>query len=158
MKRSTIDIWVGLFVAAGILALLFLALKVSNPNGFNRTAGYTLTANFDNIGGLKVNAAVRSAGVVVGRVTKVRFDNTLYKAEVTMELNADNAFSTDSSAEILTAGLLGEQYLGLTTGADTTMLKSGDKINVTSSALVLEQLIGQMLFNKAGEAKPASQP
>lgn len=149
MKRGTIDFWVGLFAMAGFAALMFLALKVSTLSNLSTAQTYTLTASFENIGGLKVRAPVKSAGVVVGRVDAIELDTERYMARVTMVIDQRYRFSRDSSAEILTAGLLGEQYIGITTGADDAMLKDGDAFKITSSALVLEQLISRFLFSKA---------
>ncbi|MCB6183676.1 outer membrane lipid asymmetry maintenance protein MlaD [Leeia sp. TBRC 13508] len=158
MKRSTIDIWVGLFVAAGLAGLIFLALKVSSPNKISDDETIALTARFDNIGGLKLNAPVKSAGVVVGRVANIVFDPKRYQAAVTLKVDKSIPFSKDSSADILTAGLLGEQYIGLETGSDEQNLKNGDNITITSSALVLEQLISKFMLDKAGENKTAESP
>jgi len=153
MKRSTIDIWVGLFVAAGFAGLLFLALKVGNLASFSTAQMYQLQARFANIGGLKVRAPVKSAGVVVGRVSDIRFDNESYEAIVTFNIGASYQFPRDTSAKILTSGLLGEQYVGLEAGGDATMLKAGERLRLTQSAVVLENLIGQFLYNKAAEGK-----
>ena len=153
MKRSTIDIWVGLFVAAGFAGLLFLALKVGNLASFSTAQMYQLQARFANIGGLKVRAPVKSAGVVVGRVSDIRFDNENYEAIVTFNIGANYQFPRDTSAKILTSGLLGEQYVGLEAGGDGTMLKAGERLRLTQSAVVLENLIGQFLYNKAAEGK-----
>jgi len=153
MNRSTIDVWVGVFVAAGFGALLFLALKVGNLATFSTAQTYQITAKFANIGGLKVRAPIKSAGVVVGRVAEVRFDNESYEALVTFNIDAGYQFPRDTTAKILTSGLLGEQYVGLEAGGDSAMLKSGDRLRLTQSAVVLENLIGQFLFNKAAEGK-----
>ena len=152
MKRSTIDIWVGVFVAAGFAGLLFLALRVGNLT-FSAAQTYQVQAKFGNIGGLKKRAAIKSAGVVVGRVSEVRFDNESYEAIVTFNIDADYRFPRDTSAKILTSGLLGEQYVGLEAGGDAVMLKEGDRLRLTQSAVVLENLISQFLFNKAAEGK-----
>ena len=152
MKRSTIDIWVGVFVAAGFAGLLFLALRVGNLT-FSAAQTYQVQAKFGNIGGLKVRAAIKSAGVVVGRVSEVRFDNESYEAIVTFNIDAHYQFPRDTSAKILTSGLLGEQYVGLEAGGDGVMLKSGDRLRLTQSAVVLENLISQFLFSKAAESK-----
>ncbi|MBI1942495.1 MAG: outer membrane lipid asymmetry maintenance protein MlaD [Betaproteobacteria bacterium] len=152
MKRSTIDIWVGVFVAAGFAGLLFLALRVGNLT-FSTTQAYQVQAKFANIGGLKVRAPIKSAGVVVGRVSDVRFDNESYEAIVTFNIDTHYQFPRDTSAKILTSGLLGEQYVGLEAGGDGVMLKSGDRLRLTQSAVVLENLISQFLFNKAAEGK-----
>ncbi|MEP7181771.1 MAG: outer membrane lipid asymmetry maintenance protein MlaD [Betaproteobacteria bacterium] len=151
MNRSTIDLWVGIFVALGIGAILFLALKVGNLVSFGATPGYRLEARFDNIGGLKLRAPVKAAGVVVGRVEQVRFDRQTYQAVVTMKIDNGNEFTADTIASILTSGLLGEVYIGLDVGGDTKMLADGGKIAKTQSGVVLEKLIGQFLFNKAAE-------
>jgi phospholipid/cholesterol/gamma-HCH transport system substrate-binding protein len=162
MKASRFDAWVGLFVVIGGAALLFLALKVGNLLSLNFDDTYQVTAKFDNIGGLKSHAAVKSAGVVIGRVESINFDDKSFQARVVLNLNKGTAFPKDSSAKILTAGLLGEQYIGLEAGADEKNLVSGDVINRTQSAIVLENLIGQFLFNKAAEssapAEAASKP
>jgi phospholipid/cholesterol/gamma-HCH transport system substrate-binding protein len=152
MERATLDLWVGLFVAAGFAALLILALKVGNlASTFSTGDTYQLRANFENIGGLKVRAPVKSAGVVVGRVSDIKFDTTNYTGAVTMTIDARYQFPKDTFAKILTAGLLGEQYLGLYPGGDDAKLKNGDKIMKAESAVVLENLIGQFLYNKAAE-------
>jgi len=149
MKRATLDLWVGLFVAVGIAAILFLALKVGNLVSFGSTPGYRIEAAFDNIGGLKLRAPVKAAGIVVGRVESVHLDPTTYQAIVTMKIDKGNEFSTDTIASILTSGLLGEVYIGLDAGGDTKMLADGGRIAKTQSAIVLEKLIGQFLFDKA---------
>lgn len=149
MKRSTIDLWVGIFVAIGIACIVFLALKVANLTTQDSAASYVLYANFDNIGGLKVKAPVKSSGVVVGRVTNIELDTKRYMAHVTLSMDQRYQFSRDASAEILTSGLLGEQYIGLTQGGDSDHLKAGESITLTSSALVLEQLIGQLMTSMA---------
>jgi phospholipid/cholesterol/gamma-HCH transport system substrate-binding protein len=154
MSRSTIDLWVGVFVVAGIAGLLFLALKVGNLASFSTAQTYQVQAKFANIGGLKVRGPVKSAGVVVGRVTDIRFDNESYEAIVTINLGAEYQFPRDTTAKILTSGILGEQYVGLEAGGDGVMLKNGDRLRLTQSAVVLENLISQFLFNKAAEAKP----
>jgi phospholipid/cholesterol/gamma-HCH transport system substrate-binding protein len=153
MNRSTIDLWVGVFVVLGIGALLFLALKVGNLASFNTNETYQVQARFANIGGLKVRAPIKSAGVVVGRVADIRFDNESYEALVTMNLDSTYGFPRDTTAKILTSGILGEQYIGLEAGGDGVMLKNGDRVRLTQSAVVLENLISQFLFNKAAEAK-----
>lgn len=155
MKRSGVDLLVGLFVLLGFAALVFLALRAGNMSsavGLGDT--YRTTARFDNIGGLKPRAAVRSAGVVVGRVEAIAFDDKSYQAEVVLALDVRYKFPKDSSVKILTSGLLGEQYLGLTPGGDEEMLAEGDRITLTQSAVVLENLIGQFLYGKAGEGSP----
>jgi phospholipid/cholesterol/gamma-HCH transport system substrate-binding protein len=151
MERSTLDLWVGLFVVAGIGALLVLAMKVGNMGGISVGDSYMLTANFDNIGGLKPRAPVKSAGVVVGRVASIQFDNEKFVARVTMNIDNGFKFPKDTSASILTSGLLGEQYIGLEGGGDTANLASGERIKQTQSAVVLEKLIGQFLYSKAAD-------
>jgi phospholipid/cholesterol/gamma-HCH transport system substrate-binding protein len=154
MNRTTLDLWVGLFVVAGLAALLFLALKVSSMNTVNTSDSYEVVAHFENIGGLKVRAPVKSAGVVVGRVSAIRFDNERYEAVITLRLDKRYAFPKDSSAAILTSGLLGEQYIGLAAGGDSVKLKDQDQILLTQDAVVLENLIGQFLYGKAQEGAP----
>lgn len=149
LKRSTIDLWVGIFVALGILSLTFLALKVANLTPHSQNNTYTVYADFNNIGGLKVKAPIKSAGVVVGRVSNIVLDTRSYLARVTLAINAQYPFSRDTSAEILTSGLLGEQYINLTQGGDSVNLKSGDTITITSSAFILEQLIEKLMLNFA---------
>jgi phospholipid/cholesterol/gamma-HCH transport system substrate-binding protein len=151
MRKSAIDVWVGIFVAIGLLAALFLALKVGNMNAVSFQLTYTITARFDNIGGLKPRAPVKSAGVVVGRIADIRFDDTTYQATVTMTLERSYQFPKDSSAKILTSGLLGEQYVGLEAGGSDQMLAQGNMITQTQSAVVLENLISQFLYNKAAD-------
>ena len=151
MNRKLIDLWVGFFVIFGIAAIIFLALRVGNLASANFSETYVLTANFDNIGGLKVRGPVKSAGVVVGRVADIRFDTQTYEALVTMTIDSRYQFPKDTFASILTAGLLGEQYIGLDAGGDEKMLKSGDTFSKTQSAVVLEKLISQFMFNKASE-------
>ena len=146
-----LDLWVGLFVCAGIGALLVLALKVGNMSGFSVADTYKVYAEFDNVGGLKPRAPVKSAGVVVGRVADVSFDNQSFRARVTLHLDKRYQFPKDSSASILTAGLLGEQYIGMDGGGDDHMLKDGDRLIITQSAVVLEKIIGQFLYGKAAE-------
>ena len=153
MNRSMIDLWVGVFVALGFAALLFLALKVGNLATFSTNQTYQVDAKFANIGGLKVRGPVKSAGVVVGRVADIRFDNESYEALVTMTLDVNYQFPRDTTAKILTSGILGEQYVGLEAGGDGVMLKQGDRVRLTQSAVVLENLISQFLFNKAAEGK-----
>ena len=149
MNRNSIDLWVGIFVAIGIAAILFLALKVGNLVAFGTTPGYRLEAAFETIGGLKLRAPVKAAGVVVGRVERIRFDPKTYQAVVTMKIDDGNEFTADTIASILTSGLLGEVYVGLDVGGDTNMLGDGARIAKTQSAVVLERLIGQFLFDKA---------
>ena len=154
MNRSMIDLWVGIFVAVGFAALLFLALKVGNLATFSTGETYAVQAKFANIGGLKVRGPVKSAGVVVGRVADIRFDNESYEAIVWMTLDVAYQFPRDTTAKILTSGILGEQYVGLEAGGDGVMLKHNDRVRLTQSAVVLENLISQFLFNKAAEGKP----
>jgi phospholipid/cholesterol/gamma-HCH transport system substrate-binding protein len=151
MQRTTMDLWVGIFVITGIAALMVLSLKVGNLNVYNPSQSYVITGNFENIGGLKVRAPVKSSGVVVGRVTDIQFSTQTYDAVVRMSMDSRYLFPKDTFASILTAGLLGEQYIGLAAGGDEAMLKDGDKIMKTNSAMVLEELIGRFLFNKAAE-------
>ena len=155
MQRSKNDVWVGLFVLVGAVALLFLALQSANLLSLSFQDSYRVVAKFDNVGGLKPKAAVRSAGVVVGRVEKIVFDDKSFQARVTLALESRYAFPKDSSLKILTSGLLGEQYLGLEAGADGSNLAVGDTISSTQSAVVLESLISQFLYSKAADA---SQP
>lgn len=156
MQSRTVEIWVGLFIAAGMAALFVLAMQVSNLTVVNTDEGYDVTARFENISGLKVRAPVTMAGVRIGRVTEVGFDPRTFEAVVTLHLSSQyNELPADTSASIFTAGLLGEQYIGLEPGGDMEVLKDGSEIMLTQSALILEQLIGQFLFSKAaeGEAK-----
>lgn len=155
MQRSMLDLWVGLFVAAGIAALVILAFKVGNMASMGGGESYEVTANFDNIGGLKPRAPVKSAGVVVGRVTAITFNNERFTAKVAMSIEKTYKFPKDTTASILTSGLLGEQYIGLEGGGDDQLLKAGDAIRLTQSAIVMEKLISQFLFNKAAEGEPA---
>lgn len=158
MSRKTLDLWVGVFVVIGFGALLFLALKVANLSAFTGGDSYQIKAKFDNIGGLKVRAPVKSAGVVVGRVSEIHFDNQSFEAVVTMSIDSGFQFPRDSSAKILTSGLLGEQFIGLTAGGDAVNLKSGDALKITQSAVVLENLISQFLYSKAAEGNDKKQP
>ena len=151
MNRTTIDLWVGIFVALGLGAIVFLSLKVGNLATFKTDEGYHLDARFDNIGGLKVRAPVKSAGVVVGRVEKIRLDPKTYEAIATLRIEPTYEFTKDTIAAILTSGLLGEQYVGLEPGGDTANLKDGDRIAKTQSAVVLEKLVSQFMFGKAAE-------
>ena len=151
MSRKLLDLWVGFFVVFGFAALLFLALRVGNLSSSNFADTYQLTAKFDNIGGLKVRGPVKSAGVVVGRVSEIHFDQESYEAVVTLTIDGRYRFPKDTFASILTAGLLGEQYIGLDAGGDERQLKSGDVVAKTQSAVVLEKLISQFMFNKASE-------
>lgn len=150
MDRMTLDLWVGIFVAAGCAALIVLALKVGNLGGsFGGGETYILKASFENIGGLKVRAPVKSAGVVVGRVTDIKFDTKTYQAVVDMSIDSKYRFPKDTFAKVLTSGLLGEQYIGLSAGGEEAMLSNGDRIMKAESAVVLENLIGQFLYDKA---------
>ena len=151
MSRKLIDLWVGFFVVLGLAALLFLALRVGNLSAANFADTYSLTAKFDNIGGLKVRGPVKSAGVVVGRVSEITFDSQSYEAVVELTIDSRYRFPKDTFASILTAGLLGEQYIGLDAGGEEKMLKAGDVVAKTQSAVVLEKLIGQFMFSKAAE-------
>jgi phospholipid/cholesterol/gamma-HCH transport system substrate-binding protein len=155
MERTTIDLWFGAFVAAGFAALLVLALKVGNLGSERAAQTYRVETRFDNIGGLKVRGPVRSAGVLVGRVQDIHFDNERFQASVMLALDARYAFPKDTTASILTSGLLGETYVGLEAGGDEKKLAEGDRIQITQSAVVLEKLISQFLFSKAQEEAPA---
>ncbi|TSA07048.1 MAG: outer membrane lipid asymmetry maintenance protein MlaD [Comamonadaceae bacterium] len=155
MQRSKNDVWVGLFVLIGAVAILFLALQSANLLTLSFQTSYDVHAKFDNVGGLKPKAAVRSAGVVVGRVEKIVFDDKSFQARVTLAMESRYAFPKDSSLKILTSGLLGEQYLGIEPGADEKTLVAGDAISSTQSAMVLENLIGQFLYSKAAEGAGA---
>ncbi|QSN60997.1 outer membrane lipid asymmetry maintenance protein MlaD [Caballeronia sp. M1242] len=152
MKKTALDSWVGLFVVLGFVALLFLALKAGNMSSLSFQQTYAVRLKFDNIGGLKPRAPVKSAGVTVGRVGSIGFDPNAYQAVVTIDIDKQYQFPKDSSAKILTSGLLGEQYIGLEPGGDDQMLKNGDTITMTQSAVVLENLIGQFLYNKAADS------
>ena len=158
MNRSTIDLWVGIFVVIGIAAIGFLSLKVGNLTSVSSAPGYHLEASFDNIGGLKMRAPVKAAGVVVGRVERIDLDPQTYQARVLMKIDRGYQFTRDTIASILTSGLLGEVYIGLDVGGDTQMLADGGKIAKTQSAIVLEKLIGQFMFDKAasGSTAPAA--
>ena len=152
MNRTLIDLWVGIFVAAGIVALMVLALKVGNASTtLNMGDTYRVYAQFENIGGLKPRAPVKSAGVLVGRVDEIQFDSKSFTARVALNVDRRYLFPKDSSVSILTSGLLGEQYVGLEAGGDDVMLKDGETVQLTQSAVVLEKLIGQFLYNKAAE-------
>ena len=153
MHRKSIDVWVGLFVLLGVAALLFLALKAGNMSSLSFGSTYSVTAKFDNIGGLKPQAPVKSAGVVVGRVGDIVFDDKSYQALVTLELETGHKFPKDSSLKILTAGLLGEQYIGIEAGGDEKYLVQGDRISRTQSAAVLEDLINRFIYSQAAEGK-----
>ncbi len=152
MQRKSLDIWVGLFVLLGALAVMFLALKVGNMSSISFGPSYTVIARFDNIGGLKPRAPVKSAGVVVGRVESIAFNDKTFQAQVTLRLQGEVKFPKDSSAKILTSGLLGEQYIGIEPGGDDKNFTEGDRIKSTQSAIVLENLISQFLFSKAADS------
>lgn len=160
MQRSKIDVWVGLFVMVGLGAILFLALKSANLLSLSFQSEYRVTAKFDNVGGLKPRAAVKSAGVVVGRIESITFDDKTFQALVTMSLEKRYVFPKDSSIKVLTSGLLGEQYIGIEAGADEKVLAQGDNITSTQSAVVLESLISQFLYSKAadGSSSPGTAP
>lgn len=153
MNRTVLDLWVGFFVALSLAAVLFLALKVGNLSAAHLSETYVLQAKFDNIGGLKVRGPVKSAGVLVGRISDIRFDPESYQAVVTMNVDGRYKFPRDTFASIYTAGLLGEQYIGFDVGGDEKMLQPGDTVKMTQSAVVLEKLISQFLFNKAAEGQ-----
>ncbi len=154
MEKKNYDVWVGLFVLLGLGALLFLALKAANLASFQSGGTYSVSARFDNIGGLKAHAPVKSAGVVVGRIDTIKFDSKTYQATVAMNIDSQYSFPKDSSAKILTAGLLGEQYIGLDAGGDDKNLAAGDRIKQTQSAIVLETLISQFIYSKAADGAP----
>ena len=152
MAKKSIEVMVGLFVLLGMLGLVFLALKAANLGGAGGGDTYTLQARFDNIGGLKARAPVRTAGVTIGRVSTITLDPKTYQGLVTLEVDREVQFPKDSSARILTSGLLGDQYIGLEAGGEEKNLAPGDTIKQTQSAVVLESLISQFLFNKAADA------
>jgi phospholipid/cholesterol/gamma-HCH transport system substrate-binding protein len=154
MERTIMDFWVGAFVLAGIAALMVLALKVGNASTYNLSESYKLIAEFENVGGLNPRAPVKSAGVVVGRVDDIQFDTERFVARVTFTVDKRYAFPKDTFASILTSGLLGEQYVGLSAGGDNVLLKDGDAITQTQSAVVLEELVSKFLFDKAAEGTP----
>jgi phospholipid/cholesterol/gamma-HCH transport system substrate-binding protein len=156
MHRKTIDVWVGLFVLLGALSLLFLALKAGNMSTISFSKTYAIVGKFDNIGGLKPQSPVKSAGVVVGRVGDISFDNKSFQALVRLDMDPAHKFPKDSSLKILTSGLLGEQYIGIEAGGDTNNLVDGDRINRTQSAAVLEDLINQFIYSKAAEGKDSN--
>lgn len=162
MKRATIDLWVGIFAVIGFAAILFLALKVANLTTASGASSYRVTAEFDNIGGLKVRAPVKAAGVIVGRVDDIRLDSKTMRARVMLALDSRYPFARDVAASINTSGLLGEQYVALLDGGDSEPLRAGDTISMTSSALVLEDLIGKFMLSFAekggddGETKSAA--
>ncbi|MFV0283255.1 MAG: outer membrane lipid asymmetry maintenance protein MlaD [Castellaniella sp.] len=149
MTREKTDFWVGLFILLGLLALVFLALRAGNMSSFSFASTYQVHAYFENVGGLKVRAPVKSSGVVVGRVAAIGFDNQRFQATVTLDIQETYAFPKDSSVSILTSGLLGEQYVGLTPGGDDKNLADGGTIEFTQSAVVLEDLISKFLYSSA---------
>ena len=152
MSIRTIEITVGLFVAAGLAALFVLAMKVSNLANYTGDDGYVISARFDNIGGLKVRSPVSASGVRVGQVVGIAYDSEGYEARVTMSIDPQyDKFPVDTAASVLTSGLLGEQFIGLLPGAEEEYLKNGGEIELTQSALVLEQIVGQFLYSKAEE-------
>lgn len=151
MERTTLDLWVGMFVVAGFAALAVLAMKVGNLGTYNVSESYQVHAYFQNIGGLKAKASIKSAGVLVGRVTSITLDTDRYEANVVMSLDKRYGFDKDTSAKVLTSGLLGEQYIGLSPGSNDIMLKDGEEIKITQSAVVLEDMIGKFLYGKASE-------
>lgn len=156
MQRKSLDLWVGLFVLLGAAAVFFLAMKAGNMSSFSFENTYPVLTKFDDIGGLKPRAPVKSAGVVVGRVGDIAFDDKSFQAAVTLNIDSRYKFPKDTSAKILTSGLLGEQYIGLAPGGDTVNLAAGDKIKMTQSAIVLESLISQFLYSKAAEGKESN--
>ncbi len=156
MERTTVDLWVGIFVTLGVAALLGLAMKVGNLTTSSVGETYTVKAAFENIGGLKPRAPVKSAGVVIGRIEGIRFDTETYEAIVSLSIDKRFSFPTDTFANIYTAGLLGEQYIGLEAGGEVEVLKNGDKIAYTQDAVVLEKMISQFLYSKASESEPAA--
>ena len=151
MERTTVDLWVGIFVVAGVAALVMLAMKVGNLGTYNVSETYRVHAYFSNIGGLKPKASIKSAGVLVGRVTDITLDTERYEAKVVMDLDKRYQFPKDTFANIMTSGLLGEQYIGLMPGGDEQMLKNGEQLKKTQSAMVLEEMIGKFLYSKADE-------
>ena len=151
MERTTLDLWVGMFVVAGAAALVILAMKVGNLGTYNVSETYQVHAYFSNIGGLKTKASIRSAGVLVGRVTSISLNTERYEADVVMSVDKRYQFPKDTFANILTSGLLGEQYIGLVPGGDTETLKNGELIKQTQSAMVLEDLISKFMYSKAAE-------
>ena len=154
MYNRSVEIMVGIFVALGLAALFMLAMRVSNLSAFNQAGGYDVSARFDNIGGLKVRSPVTMAGVLVGRVAAIELDDKTYEAVVRLSLFPQyDQLPTDTSASIFTAGLLGEQYIGLEAGGEESFLTNGDEIRLTQSAIVLEQLIGQFLYSQAAEGQ-----
>ncbi len=153
MQRKSLDIWVGFFVIVGALALMFLALKAGNMSSLSFEKTYSIMTRFDNIGGLKPRAPIKSAGVVIGRVGDISFDDDEFRAQVMLQIEERYKFPKDSSAKILTSGLLGEQYISIEPGGDENNLANGDQITMTQSAMVLENLISQFIYSKATEEK-----
>ncbi|MFZ5503344.1 MAG: outer membrane lipid asymmetry maintenance protein MlaD [Pseudomonadota bacterium] len=149
MERKMLDLWVGMFVIAGVAALVMLAMRVGNLGTYNMSESYQVYAYFSNIGGLKPKASIKSSGVLVGRVTEISLDTERYEAKVTMSLDKRYQFPRDTFAGILTSGLLGEQYIGLMPGGDEEMMADGGELKKTQSAVVLEDMIGKFLYNKA---------
>jgi phospholipid/cholesterol/gamma-HCH transport system substrate-binding protein len=156
VQRSKNDLWVGLFVMLGGAAILFLALQAANLLSLSFQSTYRVEARFDNIGGLKPKSAVRSGGVVIGRVEAITFDDKTFQARVTLALENRYKFPKDSSLKILTSGLLGDQYIGIEAGAEENILKDGDVVTATQSAVVLENLIGQFIYNKSAEGSSST--
>ncbi len=156
MNRRAMDMWVGLFVVIGFAAIVFLAMRVGNLTQVGGRPGYILQAHFDNIGGLKPQAPVKVAGVVVGTVDAIQLNPRTYQADVSLKIEADYHFPKDTIASVLTSGLLGEQYIGLDAGGDPEMLKGSDTLMKANSAVVLEKLISQFLFSKASEGSPSA--
>lgn len=157
MNRTVVDLWVGVFVVLSMAALIFLAVNVASQTSFRAEPSYEVHAYFSNIGGLKTKSPVKSAGVVVGRVTDIELDTDVYQAKVSMALDQRYQFSSDSAASIITSGLLGEQYVGIDIGGDEETLKEGDSIQFTSSALLLEKLIGAFGLDKISNTSTESQ-
>ena len=156
MERTTLDFWVGIFVVVGVAAMVMLAMKVGNLGTYNMSDTYQVHAYFSNIGGLKTKASIKSAGVLVGRVTAITLEvDHDYEAKVVMSVDKRYQFPRDTFANILTSGLLGEQYIGLIPGGASEMLKNGEVIKKTQSALVLEEMIGKFIYNKAEEPATA---
>ena len=158
MNKRSMEVSVGFFVLLGMLGLAFLALKAANLGSAGGGDVYAVTAKFDNIGGLKAKAAVKSAGVVVGRVSHIGFDDKKFQAQIAIDMDPRFAFPKDSSLKILTSGLLGEQYIGIEAGADEKNLAAGDNVGTTQSAVVLENLISQFLYNSAASSGGGAKP
>ena len=155
MNNRTVEIGVGLFVAVGVAALFMLAMQVSNMSSIARGESYIITAAFENIGGLKVRSPVTVSGVRVGRVEAIDYDTHAYEAVVSLRIDDNyDTFPEDTSASIFTSGLLGEQYIALEPGGSMNNLKPGDRIQLTQSALVLEQVIGQFLYSSVARNEP----